>query len=76
MLGYREGKKKLVENTNTTTCSSLKSSSAASKTGSIKPSPVPVHDLIQEELEKRAVKILSCSNTRRLPQHLVTFNCL
>ena len=72
MLGYREGGKTFEE---ITTCSSVKSVSLTSKNGSIQQFlHVPVHDLIQEELERRAVKILSHSQTKRLPQHLVSFN--
>ena len=67
MLGYSEGGKKQEENT---TCSSVISSSVTSKNGSLKPVLVPVHDLIQEELERRAVKILSNSRAK-LPIHLV-----
>ena len=66
MLGYREGGNTLEENT---TRSSVKSCSVASKTGASK--HLPVHDLIQEELERRAVKTLSNSHTR-LPIHLVS----
>ena len=70
MLGYREGGKPIE---GITTCPSVKSSS--SKNGSIQPLlHVPVHDLIQEELERRAVKILSHSQTKRVAQHLVSFN--
>ena len=69
MLGYREEGK---SPEGITTCPSVKSSS--SKTGSIQPLlHVPVHDLIQEELERRAVKILSHSQTKRVAQHLVSF---
>ena len=68
MLGYSEGGKKQEENT---TCSSVKSSSVTSKNGSLKPVLIPVHDLIQEELERRAVKILSNSRAK-LPRHLVS----
>ena len=66
MLGYREEGNKQAENT---TRSSVKSCSVNSKTGGSKP-PL-VHDLIQEELERRAVKTLSNSHTR-LPIHLVS----
>lgn len=68
MLGYSEGGKKQEE---ITTCSSVISSSVTSKNGSLKPVLVPVHDLIQEELERRAVKILSNSRAK-LPIHLVS----
>ena len=67
MLGYREEGNKLAENT---TRSSVKSCSVTSKTGT--PKVLLVHDLIQEELERRAVKILSNSHSR-LPIHLVSF---
>ena len=66
MLGYREEGNKQAENT---TRSSVKSCSVNSKTVASKP-PL-VHDLIQEELERRAVKTLSNSHTR-LPIHLVS----
>ena len=66
MLGYREGGNKLEENA---TRSSVKSRSVTSKTCASK--PLLVHDLIQEELERRAVKTLSNSHTR-LPIHLVS----
>ena len=68
MLGYREEGNKQAENT---TRSSVKSCSVNSKTGTVASKPPLVHDLIQEELERRAVKTLSNSHTR-LPIHLVS----
>ena len=68
MLGYKvEGK--TIKGDNTT--SSVRSLSVTSiNQGSTK----PVHDLLQEELERKSVKIL-CSNqtkNRRLPPNMVS----